>query len=226
MQIIPVIDLKDKIAVHGKSGNRDEYKPLESVICKSSNPIEVAKAYKERGAETIYIADLNAIMGKGDNFDVIKDIDFVNKIVDIGIKKREDLENIKKILNKDDKAIVATETLKDIKLIKEKDIVVSLDFKNGKLLNYRLDEILSCVSDDTPLIILDISSVGTQRGINVELIKNILDKTNNPVYVGGGIKGMEDLELCYNLGVDAVLIATAIHKGVLDLEEIINRFEK
>ena len=99
-----------------------------------------------------------------------------------------------------------------------------MDFKNGKLLNYNLDDILSYVRKDTPLIILDISSVGTQKGVNIELIKNILDKTNNPVYVGGGIKGMKDLELCYNLGVDAVLIATAIHKGVLDLEEIINRF--
>ncbi|AIJ06038.1 phosphoribosylformimino-5-aminoimidazole carboxamide ribotide isomerase [Methanocaldococcus bathoardescens] len=226
MQIIPVIDLKDKIAVHGKSGNRDEYKPLKSVICKSSNPIDVAMAYKERGAETIYIADLNAIIGNGNNFEIIKEIDFVNKIVDIGIKKREDLENIKKFLNKKDRAIVATETLKEIELIKEKDIVVSLDFKNGKLLNYNLDEILSYVREDTPLIILDISSVGTQRGINVELIKYVLDKTNNPVYVGGGIKGMEDLELCYNLGVDGVLIATAIHKGILDLEEIINRFGK
>lgn len=163
-------------------------------------------------------------MGNGDNFDIIKEIDFINKIVDIGVKSREDLETIKKVLNKDDRAIVATETLKDIELLKEKDIVVSLDFKNGNLLNYSLDEILSCVRDDTPLIILDISSVGTQRGVNAELIKYVLDKTNNPVYVGGGIKGMEDLELCYNLGVDAVLIATAIHKGVLDLEEIINKF--
>ena len=204
MQIIPVIDLKDKIAVHGKSGNRDEYNPLESVICKSPNPIEVAKAYKERGAKTIYIADLNFIMGNGNNFEIIKEIDFVNKIVDIGVKSRDDLENIKKILNSDDRAIVATETLKDIELLKEKDIVVSLDFKNGELLNYSLDEILSCVRNDTPLIILDISSVGTQKGINIELIKQILDKTNNPIYVGGGIKGMEDLELCYNLGVNAV----------------------
>jgi phosphoribosylformimino-5-aminoimidazole carboxamide ribotide isomerase len=230
MQIIPVIDLMNKMAVHGKSGNRDEYKPLKSVICNSPNPIDVAMAYKERGAETIYIADLNLIMGNGDNFEVIKEIDFVNKIVDIGVKRREDLENIKKILNKDDKAIVATETLKDIELLKEKDIVVSLDFKNGELLldknfkDYSLDEVLSYVREDAPLIILDISSVGTQRGINVELIKYVLDKTNNPVYVGGGIKGMEDLELCYNLGVDGVLIATAIHKGILDLEEIINRF--
>jgi phosphoribosylformimino-5-aminoimidazole carboxamide ribotide isomerase len=224
MQIIPVIDLMNKMAVHGKSGNRDEYKPLKSVICNSPNPIDVAMAYKERGAETIYIADLNFIIGSGNNFDVIKEIDFVNKIVDIGVKRREDLENIKKILNKDDKAIVATETLKDIELLKEKDIVVSLDFKNGELLNYSLDEVLSYVREDTPLIILDISSVGTQRGINVELIKYVLDKTNNPVYVGGGIKGMEDLELCYDLGVDGVLIATAIHKGILDLEEIINRF--
>ena len=226
MQIIPVIDLMNKMAVHGKSGNRDEYKPLKSVICNSANPIDVAMAYKERGAETIYIADLNFITGNGDNFDVIKEIDFINKIVDIGVKRREDLENIKKILNKDDKAIVATETLKDIELLKEKDIVVSLDFKNGELLNYSLDEILSYVREDTPLIILDISSVGTQRGINVELIKYVLDKTNNPVYVGGGIKGMEDLKLCYNSGVDGVLIATAIHKGILDLEEIINRFGK
>ncbi len=239
MQIIPVIDLMNKMAVHGKSGNRDEYKPLKSVICNSPNPIDVAMAYKERGAETIYIADLNFIIGSGNNFDVIKEIDFVNKIVDIGVKRREDLENIKKILNKDDKAIVATETLKDIELLREKDIVVSLDFKNGELLldknlrfslleaklrNYSLDEILSYVREDTPLIILDISSVGTQRGINVELIKYVLDKTNNPVYVGGGIKGIEDLELCYDLGVDGVLIATAIHKGILDLEEIINRF--
>jgi len=230
MQIIPVIDLMNKMAVHGKSGNRDEYKPLKSVICNSANPIDVAMAYKERGAETIYIADLNFITGNGDNFDVIKEIDFVNKIVDIGVKRREDLENIRKILNKNDKAIVATETLKDIELLKEKDIVVSLDFKNGELLldknfkDYSLDGILSYVREDTPLIILDISSVGTQRGINVELIKYVLDKTNNPVYVGGGIKGMDDLELCYNLGVDGVLIATAIHKGILDLEEIINRF--
>ena len=145
MQIIPVIDLMNKMAVHGKSGNRDEYKPLKSVICNSANPIDVAMAYKERGAETIYIADLNFIIGNGDNFEVIKEIDFVNKIVDIGVKRREDLENIKKILNKDDKAIVATETLKDIELLKEKDIVVSLDFKNGELLNYSLDEILSYV---------------------------------------------------------------------------------
>ena len=230
MQIIPVIDLMNKMAVHGKSGNRSEYKPLKSVICNSANPIDVAMAYKERGAETIYIADLNFIMGNGDNFEVIKEIDFVNKIVDIGVKMREDLENIKKILNKNDKAIVATETLEDIELLKEKDIVVSLDFKNGELLldknfkDYSLDGILSYVREDTPLIILDISSVGTQRGINVELIKYVLDKTNNPVYVGGGIKGMEDLEICYNLGVDGVLIATAIHKGILDLEEIINRF--
>ena len=178
MQIIPVIDLMNKMAVHGKSGNRDEYKPLKSVICNSANPIDVAMAYKERGAETIYIADLNFIMGNGDNFDVIKEIDFINKIVDIGVKRREDLENIKKILNKDDKAIVATETLKDIELLKERDIVVSLDFKNGELLNYSLDGILSYVREDTPLIILDISSVGTQRGINVELIKYVLDKTN------------------------------------------------
>ncbi|MCQ6253419.1 HisA/HisF family protein [Methanocaldococcus sp.] len=225
MEIIPVIDLMNKVAVMGKSGNRKEYKPLKSVICNSYNPIDVAMAYKENGAETIYIADLNAIMNNGNNFEIIKNINFVNKIVDVGLREKNDLENIKKFLNKDDKAIVGTETLRDINLIKEKEIVVSLDFKNGELLNYSLDDILPYIRENTPLIVLDISSVGTQRGVNIDLIKYVMNKTNNPIYVGGGIKGMDDLKICYDLGVDGVLIATAIHKGILNLKEIIHKFK-
>ena len=220
MKIIPVLDVMGGLAVHGKSGKREEYKPLKSVLCNSSNPVEIAEKYKENGAKTVYVADLDAIMRNGDNFEIIKKID-MNKIVDAGVKDKNDLQNVLKICNK---AIIGTGTLKDLNLLKEKDIILSLDFKDGKLLNYDLDEILSYVNEKTPLIILDISSVGTQMGINVELIKNIIHKVDNPIYIGGGIRDEEDVKIAYDLGVNGVLIATAIHKGILNLRELIEKY--
>lgn len=70
MEIIPVIDLMDGLAVSGKSGNRKEYVPIKSVLCDSSNPIDLITKYKENGAKKVYIADLNSIMGTGDNFEI------------------------------------------------------------------------------------------------------------------------------------------------------------
>ncbi|AEH06794.1 HisA/HisF family protein [Methanothermococcus okinawensis] len=222
MEIIPVIDIMKGIAVHGKSGNRETYKPLKTVLCNSSNPIDIIEKYKKNGAEKVYIADLDAIMKKGDNFDVIRELPLY-KIVDVGVSTKKDIEHIKN-LNICNKLIVGTETLNDLDLLRENDIILSLDFKDGRLLNYELEDILNNINNNTPLIILDISSVGTQKGINKNLITHIIDKTNNPIYIGGGIKDEKDLKDAYDLGAHGVLIATAIHKGILNLKEIIEKY--
>ncbi|MBA2847593.1 phosphoribosylformimino-5-aminoimidazole carboxamide ribotide isomerase [Methanococcus maripaludis] len=220
MEIIPVIDLMNGLAVSGKSGNRKEYIPIKSVLCDSSNPVDVIKKYKENGAKKVYIADLNSIMSTGNNFEIVKSLD-IFKIVDFGVTDKKDLENVKKYVNM---TILGTETLNDISILKEENIILSLDFKDGKLLNYDLDEILSEIDKNTPLIILDISSVGTQKGINVELIKDILKKTDNPIYIGGGIKSEDDLKISKELGISGVLIGTTIHNGKLDLKKIIQKY--
>uniref|UniRef100_A9A8X3 HisA/hisF family protein n=1 Tax=Methanococcus maripaludis (strain C6 / ATCC BAA-1332) TaxID=444158 RepID=A9A8X3_METM6 len=220
MEIIPVIDLMGGLAVSGKSGNRKEYVPINSVLCDSSNPIDVIKKYKENGVKKVYIADLNSIMGTGNNFEIVKSLD-IFKIVDFGVTDKKDLENVKKY---SEMTILGTETLNDISILKEENIILSLDFKDGKLLNYDLEEILSEIDKKTPLIILDISSVGTQKGINVELIKDILEKTDNPIYIGGGIKSEDDLKISKELGISGVLIGTTIHNGKLDLKKIIQMY--
>ena len=225
MEIIPVIDIMNNIAVHGKSGDRDNYKPLKSVLCNSSNPANIINTYKKNGAKKVYIADLDAIMENGNNFKCIKELD-IYKIVDCGIKNKKDIQNLEK-LNFCDKLIIGTETLDDLSILNNENIILSLDYKDGKLLNYELDEILNNIQDNTPLILLDISSVGTQKGINTELIKEIKrkKKTTNPLYIGGGIKDENDLIEAYNLNVDGVLIATAIHNGTLDFKEIIEKYK-
>ncbi len=207
------MDIMDGIVVSGKGGERDKYKPLKSVICNSCNPIDVAKAYKNLGAKKVYIADLNAILGNGNNLDIIKKIDFLYKIVDFGIRDRKDYEKVREFFT----PIIATETVKDISLFKEKDIFISLDFKNGKLLNYNLEDIINIINKNVPLIVLDISSVGSQRGVNIDLVNKIINIVNNPVYVGGGVKGEEDIKTLEDLGVTGVLVGTAIHKGIIKI---------
>ena len=65
MEIIPVMDLMSGIAVSGKSGKRETYKPLETVYSETPDPVDIAISLKRQGFKRIYIADLDAIEGKG-----------------------------------------------------------------------------------------------------------------------------------------------------------------
>ena len=68
MQIIPVIDLKDGHAVHAKRGLRDQYQPLKTPLCSSSEPCAVVEAFLTlHSFDAFYIADLNAITGNGNH---------------------------------------------------------------------------------------------------------------------------------------------------------------
>ena len=74
MKVIPVIDILNGIVVHAVRGKRREYQPLQSILCKSVEPLEVAKAFKALGFSELYIADLDAITGGSVNFQVFKRI--------------------------------------------------------------------------------------------------------------------------------------------------------
>ena len=62
MQIIPVLDLKGGLVVRGVAGKRDLYKPVESELCSSAEPAEVAVSLRsELGLGRMYLAALDAI---------------------------------------------------------------------------------------------------------------------------------------------------------------------
>ena len=58
IQVIPVIDIKDGKAVEAKAGRGDGYQELRSVICESSNPLDVVNVYGGLGFKEVYVADL------------------------------------------------------------------------------------------------------------------------------------------------------------------------
>ncbi len=64
MLVLPVIDLQAGAAVHGRAGKRAAYRPIESVLSPSSDPLELARGIIDRlGLLQVYLADLDAIGG-------------------------------------------------------------------------------------------------------------------------------------------------------------------
>ena len=55
LEIIPVLDLMNSVAVSGKSGNRDTYTPLQTIYASSSDPVEIANSLKRANAKEMYI---------------------------------------------------------------------------------------------------------------------------------------------------------------------------
>src|SRR5947209_7775724 len=62
MRIIPVLDLKAGLAVHAVAGDRAYYQPIRSILHQGSDPIGLARAYRDKlGLSDLYVADLDAI---------------------------------------------------------------------------------------------------------------------------------------------------------------------
>jgi phosphoribosylformimino-5-aminoimidazole carboxamide ribotide isomerase len=239
LKIIPVIDILNGAAVHAVRGRRKEYQPLKSILCDYAEPIAVASAFKRCGFEELYIADLDAIMGYGENFSVLEEIaekTGLRLMVDAGVS---DLNQAQQVFwYKVSKVIVGTETLTDLGFVKQAiesfgsdRVVVSLDLKAGKVLSKSesLQSMsaleLTCQFQGVgvgELIVLDLARVGSGEGVDFALIKLLLDNLKVKVLVGGGVNSMKDLETLRDMGVYSVLLATALHSGKITPENLKN----
>jgi len=223
---IPVIDLKQHQAVSGKSGMRETYTPLNTVFAPSANPVEIAQGLKLNGADEMYIADLDLIESQGHNINDIKMVNTILQVMlDAGVKNEESFAFF---LDYAFKIIVPTETIESIvemekifeKYPRER-IVVSVDVKDNELysknLDMNLDEFKVVLNELDPneIILLDISSVGTEKGYNKELLDRF-SEFKDKLIVAGGLN-RESIGELDSLGIKKVLIGTSLHSGEVGL---------
>jgi phosphoribosylformimino-5-aminoimidazole carboxamide ribotide isomerase len=232
-----VIDVLRGEAVHAVRGERNQYKPLKSVLAASSDPFDVAVTFKKLGFAELYVADLDAILKNQPNYELIQHIAEATELrlmVDAGVT---DLERAKELLaNGVSKVVVGTETLRNLDFVEKAvcslggdRVVVSLDLKNGQLLgNFVFDkpsDPLTLVKKFqktglTQMIILDLARVGSGEGVDIPFLKSVLDEVDIEVYVGGGVRNLADLIELNRLGVSGVLLATALHSGTITIDEL------
>ncbi len=238
-RIIPVIDILNGIAVHANKGMRNKYEPIKSILTNSSSAIELTRVYAEKlSISHIYIADLDSIIHENPNLSILEDIVKTSKIeiiLDAGIRNLYDILQFKKIGI--EKIILATETIDSINVIEDAarefgqdKIIISIDMKDKKLLarssSLKEYSIISLIEKIQQLgikeiILLDLLKIGSKNGYYDDYYGEIRKKfPEMKIIVGGGIKDLEDLKFLKEKGMDGVLIATALHEGIITPESI------
>jgi len=238
LKVIPVLDILDGVAVHAVRGRRKEYKPLESSLCMSADALEVAKAFRKLGFGGLYVADLNAIMDSGTNLGVVEEIARKTRLqlmVDAGVG---DAVKARRVLDSGaSQVIIGTETLIDASFVGRAllslgtdKVIVSFDMKNGQLLqrfgleeSYDPIEILREFENMGlgQVILLDLARVGSEEGVDLPFLKKVLRQVSLKVFVGGGVRNLDELSRLNEIGVSGALLATALHSGRITVREIV-----
>jgi phosphoribosylformimino-5-aminoimidazole carboxamide ribotide isomerase len=226
--VIPVIDLIGGRVVHAKHGDRTTYVPLNSPLCPSSNPIRVTEAYLSLYPfEYVYIADLDAIEGRGNNrqsiLSVLENFSSLKLWVDAGIRDQVMLEMF--ITHKNIYPVIGSETLTELKLLeKSHSPILSLDYRNGNFLGPKeLEADVHLWPYD--VIVMSLSSIGGQLGPDLKLFQRLQSRSpESCFYAAGGVRNIDDLQKLANSYCKGALVASALHNGALktnDLQNII-----
>ena len=240
MQIIPVLDILDGVVVHGIAGQRDTYRPVESVIALSAHPLDVAEAFRETfGFEALYVADLDAIAGRDPNFETYRSLADAGfrQMIDCGLKNAVDAEAA--LMAGAEQVIAALETwplLSSLEMLVHRlgsqRVVFSLDLKNGVPLR-RLSDVVSSHPADIGaavleagvqnLIVLDLAAVGVDQGVStLPLCEELIDfAPRTRIITGGGVRSTEDLKSLAESAVHGVLVASALHSGAITASDLV-----
>ena len=232
MRLIPVIDLQAGLVVRAIKGEREKYRPLQSILCDSPEPIAVARSFHNKlGLKEIYVADLDAIRGRGNNNTIISSMvekEGMEILLDAGAGETQAVQSLIELGIK--KVIIGAETLSSLKnlhilpsSIPADRLIFSLDMQAGQMLSRCSDlaemrpikalEMLKLAGWQA-VILLDLARVGTGSGIDFTLAseaRRLFPELE--LIVGGGISQASELDELQNMGVSGALVVSALHTG-------------
>ncbi len=240
MVILPAIDIINGQCVRL---NKGDYTTAEKV---ADSYLDTALSFEKAGAEWIHMVDLDgAKAGKPVNAKIYNDVAEKTRLkVEVGGGIRN-IETISEYLDMGiSRVILGSAALKDPDLVKSsvekfgrEKIVVGIDAKNGYVategwletsdVNY-IDLANKMISFGVKYFIFtDISKDGTLSGVNAEQLKALYDGTRGEcnIIASGGVKTMDDIRICKEMGLYGTICGKSLYSGSLDLAEAI-RYSK
>jgi phosphoribosylformimino-5-aminoimidazole carboxamide ribotide isomerase len=235
-RIIPVLDVMNGQVVRAIGGRRDEYRPIVSKLTTSTDPVEVAKALlAASGVGELYVADLDAITGGAVSQAVLRLCQelAVPVWLDVGVNEQRPATRLPDSPHV--WPVVGTETATPVQLAEvmrvagSRPVAVSLDLKAERLLGQwelwgaEHERGVGSVARTAikagakALIVLDLARVGTGTGTGTEALLRVFREVFPGVdlIAGGGVRNGDDVKRLVEAGADAVLVASALHDGML-----------
>ncbi len=231
MIIIPAIDLMRGRCVRLFQG--DPSRPKQYY----EDPEEASRFFQSEGAEMLHIVDLDAALGLGDNLKTI------NRIIrSVRIKTQvgggiRTFEKAREILDLGvSRVIFGTACIRKPELVSEASrvfgrerVAAAIDVKNG---SPAIEGWRSKVSSEYievaqrleklgvgTVIFTSVNADGTLSGPALNDTKRLVRSLNIPVVASGGISSVEDIRALANIGVQGVIVGTALYENKFTLRE-------
>jgi len=233
--LLPAVDVADGQAVRlvqGEAGTETSY----------GSPLEAALAWQRDGAEWIHLVDLDAAFGKGSNRELLAEV--VGRLdvqVELSGGIRDDASLKAALATGARRVNLGTAALEDpewtARVIGEfgDRVAIGLDVRiteAGHRLSARgwtsdggdLWEVLDRLDRDgaSRYVVTDVSKDGTLRGPNLDLLREVVARTDAPVIASGGVSSVDDLVALAGLesdGVEGSIVGKALYAGAFTLPE-------
>jgi phosphoribosylformimino-5-aminoimidazole carboxamide ribotide isomerase len=226
--VIPALDLKDDAVVHAKVGNRADYEPIASPFGAADDPAAIARGLLAvTSSPSLYIADLDAIAGRGNHFELVRGLSYAlpdtTLWIDAGFSNVADCAfwlPLGATLVIGSESLPSVDNWQEIHAAFGESVVLSLDFgTDGR----RGPEPLFSDPALWPnrLIAMDLTRVGRDAGPDVDRLRTILDVADGrAVFAAGGVRNARDLAEIAGLAAQGALVATALHSQAITQNEI------
>ncbi len=226
--LIPVIDLKGGVVVHAREGERAQYRPIETPLGAAHDPVGIARGLLAiTGSPVLYVADLDAILGTGNHFDMCRELADAFPGTDLWIDAGfGDVTDCAFWLPLGATWVIGSESLSaidnwhDLQGVFGQRLVLSLDFMSDGL---RGPQALLSEPGLWPdrLVVMSLSRVGADGGPDLERLGAIVGSgPGRAIHAAGGVRGVGDLEAVAAAGACGALAATALHSGAINENEI------
>ncbi|MCX6477858.1 MAG: bifunctional 1-(5-phosphoribosyl)-5-((5-phosphoribosylamino)methylideneamino)imidazole-4-carboxamide isomerase/phosphoribosylanthranilate isomerase PriA [Micrococcales bacterium] len=232
LELLPAVDVADGKAVRltqGEAGSETDY----------GSPLEAAQTWIDAGAEWIHLVDLDAAFGRGDNRKVIQEV--VDACVGIkielsgGIRDDASLEAALSAgatrVNLGTAALENPEWTEKVIARFGDQIAVGLDVRGTTLAargwtkeGGELFDVLERLEQAgcARYVVTDVTKDGTLKGPNLELLRQVMEKTDKPVVASGGISTLEDISALRQLvplGLEGAILGKALYAKRFSLEQ-------
>jgi 1-(5-phosphoribosyl)-5-[(5-phosphoribosylamino)methylideneamino] imidazole-4-carboxamide isomerase/N-(5'phosphoribosyl)anthranilate isomerase len=233
--LLPAVDVAGGKAVRltqGEAGTETNY----------GDPMDAALDWAHQGAEWIHLVDLDAAFGRGNNTGVLKKVirqlRGVNVELSGGIRDDRSLESalatgVKRI-NLGTAALENPEWAASVIAQYGDAIAVGLDVR-GTTLAARgwtqeggdLWQVLERLEEAgcTRYVVTDVTKDGTLKGPNIQLLRDVMERTHRPVIASGGVASLDDIAALRELvplGLEGAIVGKALYAGAFTLAEALD----
>lgn len=234
--LLPAVDIADGKAVRltqGEAGTETNY----------GDPVAAAQDWTSQGAEWIHLVDLDAAFGRGNNHAMVKRVirnvrGDVNVELSGGIRDDESLEAAlatgAKRINLGTAALENPEWAAHVIAEYGEAIAVGLDVRGTTLAarGWTKDggdlwtvlarlEAAGCPR----YVVTDVTKDGTMQGPNVDLLRQVMERTDKPVIASGGVSSLDDLIALRELvphGLEGAIVGKALYNNAFTLAEALD----